>query len=190
MKKNPKIIIGFVGKMCSGKGEAIKYLVEKYEFTVSSCSDRVREEIRRSGREITRDNLHQTAGNLRKEFGAQVLAERTWEQILGQKTERAAIDSIRAIEEVEFLKTLPNFYLIALEANQKLRFERITKRVISGQADPTTWEAFVKSEERDNTGDGRNIEACIKLADFHIKNETTKNELYSQLDKIMSNLPT
>lgn len=185
MNKLPKIIIGLVGKNCSGKGEAVKYLVEKYNFVISSLSDRIRDEIRRKGQEITRENLQQTAGALRKEFGPQVLAKRSWEKISEQKVEKAVIDSIRSVPEVEFFKKLPHFYLIAIIADPKLRFQRMISRGSRGQTDPKTWEEFVKSEERDDTGDGRNIEACMEMADFHIKNEGTPDELYKQLDLIL-----
>lgn len=185
---HPKIIIGLVGKNCSGKCEAIKYLVGKYKFASSSLSDRIREEIIKKGQEITRENLQQTAGDLRKEFGPYVLAKRTWENILEQGTEKTVIDSVRSIEEVKFFKDLPHFYLIAIKANPKLRFERMTKRANRGQADPSTWEEFVKSEERDDTGDGRNIEACMEMADFRITNEETKEELYKKLDEVMEKI--
>lgn len=184
------IIIGFAGKNCSGKGEAVKYLVEKYNFTASSLSDRIRDEIKRKGEEITRETLQQIAGDLRKEFGPQVLAKRTWGKIVSKKIEKAVIDSIRSPEEVEFFKKLPNFYLISIEANPKLRFQRMIGRGNRGHTDPKTWEEFVKSEERDDTGDGRNIEACIKMSDFQITNEGTEQELFKSLDKILSNLPT
>lgn len=183
-------IIGFAGKNCSGKGEAVKYLTEKYNFIAASLSDRIRDEIRRKGEEITRETLQQTAGDLRKEFGPYVLAKRTWEKISEQNIEKTVIDSIRSSEEVEFFKKLPNFYLIAIEANPKLRFERMIKRANRGHTDPKTWEEFVEEEVRDDTGDGRDIEACIKMADFQITNEGTEQELFESLDKILSNLPT
>lgn len=186
---NPKIIIGFVGHICSGKGEAIKYLVEKHGFIATSNSDQIREEIKKRGQEITRENLAVTAGDLREKYGPGILAQRAWDKIKEQNFEKVIFDAIRTLGEVDFLKTLPNFHLIAIEADQKIRFERIKKRIIPGQTDPVTWEGFLAAEKRD-LGHGMNIQDCIEIAEFSVTNEGTKDELYKQLDKILSNLPT
>jgi len=185
-RKNPKLILGFVGKLCVGKGEAISYLVNEYGFYASSCSDRIREEIKRSGQEITRERLLETGGKLRKEHGPEVLAKRTWENILQTGTDKAVIDSIRGIEEVKFLKTLPSFYLIALEADQEIRFERM--KIRKREQDPQTFREFQKTEERDLSGDGRNVEACIKMADFKIENNGIQIELYQQLECLLEKI--
>lgn len=190
MEKNnqPKLVLGFVGKLCAGKGLAIAYLVEKYGFYASSCSDRIREEIRKQGKEVTREGLQEVGGKLRGEFGPAVLAQRTWENILDSGAKKAIVDSIRGKEEVDFLKTQINFYLIAIEADQRTRFDRMVSRAI--KSDPITWEEFRKTEARDLTGDGRNIEACIKEADFHIENNGSAEELYQKLEKLLKNLPS
>lgn len=77
---------------------------------------------------------------------------------------------------------------IDVNASQKLRFERLSQRQIPGRVENKTWEDFIKSEERDLVSDGRNMPATIELADFHIKNEGTKEELYQELDKVLKKL--
>lgn len=186
---NPKIIIGFVGPICSGKGEAIKYIVEKHGFISVSNSDQIREEIKKRGQDITRENLAVTAGDLRQKYGPGILAQRAWNKIKEQNPEKVVFDAIRTLGEVDFLNSLSNFHLIAIEADQKIRFERIKQRIIPGQTDPITWEGFLEAEKRD-LGYGMNIQDCIEMAEFHITNEGTEEKLYQQLDQILSNLPT
>ncbi len=181
-QKNPELILGFVGKVAAGKGSAISYLVEEYGFFSSSCSDRIREEILKQGKEINRETLQEVGGILRKQHGPAVLAEKTWQNLLENKVEKAVIDSIRGIEEVEYLKRIKNFYLIFVDADMKTRFQRTVER---GRGDPVTWGEFIKSEERDLTGDGRNITACIEAADFKIENDGTLGQLYVQLEEIL-----
>ncbi len=106
-----------------------------------------------------------------------------------ENPDKIALDGIRSIEEANFFKKLPNFYLIAIEADQKLRFDRLVKRIMPGRSEPQTWEEFLAAEERDRNY-GMNIQGSMKLADFHITNEGTENELFQSLDKILSNLPT
>jgi dephospho-CoA kinase len=187
MKNNPKIVIGFTGLMGSGKGLAVAYLAKKHGFISDALSNRVKEEILRKGEEINRLTLPITAGELREKYGPQVLAEKTWEKIIRENPQKVAIDGIRSPEEVEFFKNQPNFYLIALSAPQKLRFERLAKRIVPGRKEPTTWKEFLAAEKRDSQY-GMNIPACIKLADFKIINEGTEEKLYQQLDKILSSL--
>lgn len=185
-KKKPKLILGFVGKLCAGKGVSTTFLVEKHGFYYSSCSDRIREEILKRGQEITRERLQEVGGQLRREFGPAVLAKRTWQDVCRSEAKKAVIDSIRGKEEVEFLKTIPGFYLLAIEASPKIRFQRMVERGIN--SDPITWEEFLKTEDRDKTGDGRNIQACLKMADFKIENNGTIEKLQKKIGKILKKI--
>lgn len=190
MANSPQVVLGFVGRYCAGKGMAIAYLAEKYGFLTSSCSDRIREEIRKNSQEITRENLQTTAGRMRKELGPAVLAIKTWQFIQENSPEKAAIDSIRGLEEVDYFKAnVPNFYLVAIDVDQRTRFERMLERTkLEGRADLKTWEEFVRSEERDNNQDGRNIDGCIKRADFTIENNGTTEEFYQKIDQLLKKI--
>lgn len=186
----PKIVIGFVGKICSGKGEADKYLVEKYGFVSVSLSDQIREEIRKKGLDITRERLAETGGELREKYGSEILAKRAWEMILAQNVEKAIIDGARSLGEIEFLQTLPNFHLVAIEANQKIRFERIKKRVVAGQTDPITWEAFLEAEKNESGKFGMDVEKVMEKAEYHVTNEGSTDEFHQKLDHLLKKLPT
>jgi len=111
--KKKKIIIGLTGPIAGGKGVVADYLKEK-GFFYSSTSDRVREELRRRKIEIIREGLQKVADELRKKFGPEVLASRTYKKIINQKIPFGIIDSIRGEAEVDFLKEKPNFYLIGV----------------------------------------------------------------------------
>ena len=186
IKNQPKIILGFVGKLCAGKGAAISYLVEKHGFYASSCSDRIRESIRGEGLEVTRERLLEFGGKLREKFGPEALAKLTWEKISQEEVNKGVVDSIRAKGEAEFLKTLPNFYLIAIDSDQKTRFERMKAR--KRESDPTTFEEFQKTEEADMNSGGRDIDAVIQMANFRIENNGTEKDLYQKLDNLLKKI--
>lgn len=156
-----KIIIGLTGPMAGGKGIAADFLKNK-GFFYSSTSERVREECRNRKIEITRNNLQDIADELRKKFGPEVLAKRTWEIV--KKYPRVVVDSIRGESEVDFLKDKPNFYLIGVTASRKLRYQRLISR--SRESDPINWKDFLASDKKDfKSGkgkSGRNITACLK----------------------------
>ena len=182
-KEKKKIIFGFVGLPCAGKGTVIDYLVKKHGFFYSSTSDEIREEIRRHGQEITRDNLQKTAGEMRQKYGPDIWARRAWEKVLNSGQNKAVVDAIRAVEEVEFLKKQPGFRLVAVLASPKIRFQRMTKRDREG--DPKTWEEFLKMEERDKNAEGRNIDDCLAMADFELENNGTIEELEKQIESVL-----
>jgi len=187
---NPKIVIGFVGQICSGKGEAVKYLTEKYGFVSFTLSDQIREEIRKRGQDITRERLAEIGGELREKFGSEILAKRAWDKIQDQNLEKAIIDGVRSLGEIEYLQKFPNFHLVALVADQKIRFERIKQRVVVGQSDPVTWEAFLEAEKNDSEKFGMNVEEVMEKAEIHIQNEDTPEEFHQKLDEVLAKLTT
>ena len=178
-----QIILGFVGLPCAGKGMVIDYLVNQREFFYTSTSDEIRVELRRRKEPITRDSLQRVAGELRQEFGPTVLVRRVWKRVSGFKRKKVVIDSLRGIEEVEFLKKQPGFWLVSVLAKPKIRFQRMKVRARAG--DPTTWGDFLENEERDKHAEGRNIPACLKAADFKLTNNTTLKALSQQVERVL-----
>jgi dCMP deaminase len=181
------MFIGFTGPNASGKGEAIRYLVEKYKFISTSLSDIIRSEAKARNLEPTRENLIAIGNELRQKEGPSVLAKRAIQKI--KNMPQAVIDSIRNPFEIEELKkNLKNFKLIAITADIKIRFERAKKRGRIG--DGTTFEEFQKQEEKELRGDenSQQLLKCMEMADFTIDNSGEIGELHKQLDKILQKL--
>jgi len=183
------IIIGLTGPIAGGKG-IVAELLRKKGFFYSSTSDRVREEARKRGVEITRENLQKVADSLRREFGPEILAKRTWEIVKNQSNTRVVIDSIRGEAEVDYLKRRPNFYLIGVTAPRRLRYQRVISR--QREYDPMEWGEFVKIDEADfKSGQekkGRNIKACLKKSDFLIENVGTLKNLEKEIGEILKKI--
>ncbi len=78
------LILGFVGKKCSGKDEAASYLGSKHGFTyLDYTKDVITTILEKQGKEITRDNIVELVGRLRKEKGVEVLTVMISEKIRG-----------------------------------------------------------------------------------------------------------
>ena len=58
----------------SGKGEAAEYFKKK-GYAYFSLSDLIREELQKSGKELTRDNLIEKGNELRDTYGPDILAQ-------------------------------------------------------------------------------------------------------------------
>ena len=178
------MFLGFTGPNAAGKGEAIKYLVDKHKFISYSLSDIIRSEAKKRGQEPAREVLVAIGNELREKEGASVLAKRTVAKI--KNAPQAVIDSIRNPHEIEELrKNLKNFMLIGVNADVKVRFERAEKRGRLGDA--KTLEEFKKQEEKENTSDekAQQLNKCFDMADVKIDNSKDRNFLYKQIDELL-----
>jgi len=182
-----KVTIGLVGPMGSGKGTIAKYLQGK-GFKYASLSDRIREELKRRGKQETRENLQDVADDLRKKKGSAVLAEMTVEKLKGK--EKLVIDSIRNPGEISLLKKHFNIVIIAVTASRRKRFELLKGRRRKG--DVQTWEEFLEKDKRefDKSADSHQIQIakCIDMADYKIENEGTKKELMDVADRMFEKI--
>jgi dCMP deaminase len=180
------MIIGLTGKNGSGKGEVARFLAEGgYQYF--SLSDEVREELERRGEVITRDSLTVTANQLRSANGAGVLAERVLKKV--DPTAHAVIDSIRNPFEVEMLRRRDGFHLISVEADPKIRFERISAR--GREKDPRDYEEFLEVEAREAQSDdpaSQQLNRTGEMADAVVENNGTVEDLREQVRQVINAL--
>jgi dephospho-CoA kinase len=174
------MIIGITGTNGSGKGTIVKYL-EENGFRHFSARKLLLSHVK-EGQPANRDTLIVIADKLRKEHGPSYIAETLFEQ--AQKYPNAVIESLRAIGEIEALREKGNFMLLAIDADQKTRYDRICAR--KSATDHITFKEFCKQEDlemNNNEPFKQNISACIKLADMVLTNEGTIQELREKLDQ-------
>lgn len=181
-----RMIIGLTGKNGAGKGEVAKFLTESgYEYF--SLSDVVREEVRKAGKEITRELLITTANKLRKKHNAGIFAQIILERLTSDT--HAVVDSIRNPFEVEVLRCRKDFHLISVDADAKVRFERIRAR--NREGDPSTYEAFLEVEAREaQTPDPttQQLNRTAEMADAIVCNNSTLEELHEQVRQVVQAL--
>ena len=175
------MIIGLTGTMASGK-DAIVDVLKRKGFITLSLSDEVRAEARERGIEITRENLQALGNEMRQNQGPSVLAQRILMKI-SDPQKNYVINGIRNPCEIAELKNWPSFYLIAVDAPQQLRFQRLMTR--NRPSDPKSFYEFMKV---DNTDQGVNQEetgqqtrACMKLADYMLFNDFSMERLTDKI---------
>ncbi len=180
-----KLIIGITGTFSSGKDTVAEYLAKKGFFHLS-LSDLVREECQKRKQYTSRDDLIKVANELRQNYGPGILAKIAKERI--KDKEKIVISSIRNPAEVEELKKEGCFFLLAIDAPIKLRYQRAKKR---GRIDDTvTFEKFKKQEEFERKGNQfqQQLDKVILMADYTIINDKTLEELYQKIDKILNKI--
>lgn len=180
-------IIGITGPFGSGKSTAASFFETK-GYSKITLSSFLEKELTENKKEITRSSL-QDLGNLwRKNEGAGVLAKKALEYISKNKIEKAVIDGIRNLGEVEELKKIENFVLLGIVADRKIRFERI-KRMKNRE--DLTFELFNRLDYRDlgifeNEITGLQVAKCFSVSDFFISNngEDLEEKLEEFIDKL------
>ncbi len=180
------IIIGITGTLGAGKGTIVEYLVKQKDFNHYSARSFINEEIIRRGLEINRDNMVLVANDLRKEHGPSYIAESLYQRAQ-QDGGNCVIESLRTPGEIEALKNKGEFYMFAVDADVKERYNRIHQRN-DAQSDNVTFEKFVAQEKREMTStdpNKQNLSKCIEMSDYKFNNSTTIDKLYQQLDKIL-----
>jgi len=178
-------IIGITGTLGAGKGTIVEYLVRHHGFQHFSVREFLSRIIKAEGLEVNRDTLVQVANELRANHSPSFIAEELYLEAKGSGND-CIIESIRTLGEVNALHEKGNFHLFAVDADQRLRYERIVLR--ASATDKIDFDTFVANEAREmNSTDPnkQNIAACMKLADFDFLNNGNLLELYKQVDEVL-----
>ena len=181
------MIIGITGTLGSGKGTVTDYL-EKKGFRHYSASGFIAQEIIRRGSTVNRDTLHIVGDDLRAKHSPSYIFEELYKEAIHAEGD-AVIEAFHAIGEVTALRQKPKFHLLAVDADQKLRYQRIVER--GGEKDNVSFEKFMADEEREMHATGpheQNIAGCIELADYRLMNNGTVEELRRQIDQVLAQI--
>jgi dephospho-CoA kinase len=180
-------IIGITGTLGAGKGAVVDYLEQK-GYSHFSVREFLFKEIRRRGLPENRDSTNLVGEDLRSKHSPSYIIECLYEE--ARKAENnAVIESVRAMGEVTFLKKQPNCFLIAVDADPHIRYDRAVKR--KSALDHVSYEKFIFDEQREMFSDdpGRmSLSDCIKAADFVILNESTKEELHKKVEEVLKKI--
>ena len=182
------IIIGITGTIGAGKNTAVDYLVSKYGFTHYSARDFITEEVTKRGLPISRNSMTEVANELTAKNGPAFVIGKLYEQAFNSGKD-TIIESIRRVGEINLLRGMGHFYLLAVDADPRIRYERIHKR--GSVTDHISFEKFLQDEQREMASSDpnkQNISACIERADYAFNNNDGLEFLEKQIDEMMQKL--
>ncbi len=182
-----KIIIGIVGEIAAGKGAAADYLKNTYGGTIFKFSTPMREVLSRVYVEPTRENLQNLSTALRKMYGEDLFAKVIAKDAAGSISPFIITDGIRRPSDIVELVKLPNFHLLAVVADEKLRYERVKARNENANDANKTWDDFLKDSSAETELTIRDIAA---KAEFTVDNNGSFDDLHKNLDAIIAKIRT
>jgi dephospho-CoA kinase len=177
-----KIILGITGEMGGGKGTVAKHIEQEHNGGVHRFSAILRDILDRIYLEQSRDNLQKLSTLLRKNFGEDLLSKSVYKDAQKDEHEIVVVDGVRRMDDMELLRKLPNFKLIYVDSDIKVRYERIIKRGENSDDAKKSFEEFKKINEDESESQ---IQDLRNYSDYVIDNNGTFIELYQQVENIL-----
>ena len=177
-----KRILGLAGEISSGKGTITKYLTDKYGASSCRFSTILRDILDRLHMEHSRENMQKLSTMLRQNFGEDIFAKVIAEDIKKDKSKIIIIDGVRRLDDIKYLRQLPEFKLVFVKADMKKRYERIIQRGENPDDKNKTFEEFKKDHQRETETQIKNLK---NYADILIDNNGSLEELHKQVDRII-----
>jgi len=191
-----KTIIGLAGTNGSGKDTVGGLLAEEYGYLFISVTELLRDELRRRGLPIIRENTRMVSAEWRRESGLGVLVDKAVEAYNAEpgKYKGVVMASLRNPGEADRIHELGGI-LVWTDGDPKVRYERIIANAhLRGRAgeDDKTYEEFLAEEAAEMykpaDGDEASLNgAAVKdKADIFIENngndlEALKNQVKTKL---------
>jgi dephospho-CoA kinase len=182
------LIIGITGTLGAGKGTIVEYLTRSRGFHHYSVRGYLTEIIQSRGLPVNRDTMVSVANDLRARHSPSYLVEELWKRA-SSAGQSCVIESIRTPGEVEALRRLGSFLLLAVDAPQELRYERIRRR--GSSTDQVSFEQFAADEAREMVSSDpskQNLSRCIGMADYRLSNAGTVPELERAVGAIVEEM--
>lgn len=171
-------LIGIGGTNGSGKDTVGHILAQKHGWLFVSVSDLLRDECRKRGLPVSRENLRTISAEWRRQGGLGVLIDKAVEVFNSSSTvyEGLAVASLRNPGECERVAELGGKN-VWVDADPRIRYERIRSAERGrGHEDDKTYEEFLAEQQAEmhHSGDEAtlNIAAVKALADIEIYNES------------------
>lgn len=148
-------IIGIAGANGSGKDTVGALLAEHHNYLFVSVTDLLRQELVSCGQTTERAHMRELSAEWRRQYGLGVLVDRAVSQYEAAKDQYAGVimASLRNPYEVDRVHEL-NGTVIWVDADPKIRFDRVRAGQRGRVDDNKTFEQFLHEEEAEMHASG------------------------------------
>lgn len=179
-----KIIIGLVGETGSGKDTVENHLQEKYGAQPLRFSRPLKEGLKFFFDQPSKEDQAWFFGALRDHFGDDILHLGV-KHFIEQNDGLMCVNGLRMMQDMAFIRSFENSYIIYVTADQKVRWERAHDRGEKSD-DNQSFEAFVKFESETETEEA--IPRIGAQADYTFNNDGSLEELLQATDNAMKEI--
>src|SRR3990167_6977571 len=180
-----KIILGLAGEMAAGKSTVTEYLKEKHNAVTFRFSDMLRDILKRIHVEPERANLQSLSTFVRQTYGEDIMSKVIAQDVAASNASIIITEGIRRPSDIVYLRKLESFHMIAINTNERTRFELIIQRHKNPDDAQKTWEEFQAEGQQESE---QKIKEIASETDFTIDNNGTKEELFAQIEEIIKKL--
>jgi len=175
-----KKIIGITGPIASGKDKVGTYLSSKTKTGVYHISQILRDIALKQTGDISRKYLVALGKKIAEDEGRDFLAKQVYKKI----ESTGIVTGIRQVEQIRYFEENSDFILISVDAKPEIRFKRAKERGKISEA--KSLKDFVANEIAENSGDQpQRLFDCMKLAQYHILNNGTIDDLKKKVNRII-----
>lgn len=165
------MIVGITGTNKAGKGTLVEFLNEE-GFKHLSVRKFLQEELEKRGlQKDNRDEMIDLANELRATYSSDYIFKQLC--LITQSEEgNWVIESLRNKGEINALRELDNSYLISIDADSKVRYERAVRD--KKESDLGTFEQFIEQEEKEMFSidpSKQNLRLCMARSDYNFIND-------------------
>lgn len=172
-------VLILLGKARSGKDTVADFLAEKFGFKKFVFSSVLEEELKKQGKEVSKQNMVLLGDELREKKGMGIIAEKLLKEVKEEK--KIVFVGARSVEEIELIKEkFPTAKLVLVEAQEEKRFDR------RSNLDPDELEKFSLRDKTDEEKKG--MKKVFLLAEFKIENNGSIENLFKKTQDLMYNL--
>ncbi|OGI15731.1 MAG: hypothetical protein A2Z52_01030, partial [Candidatus Moranbacteria bacterium RBG_19FT_COMBO_42_6] len=148
-------------------------------------STMLRDLARRMYIEENRDDLQKISTFFRQNFGEDIMSKVIFNDVKNDDNEIIVVDGVRRIMDIRYLKDLPGFKLVYIEAEMEKRYERITNRRENTDDAIKTLDEFKLDHKQESE---LQIKDLKNQADFVVDNNGSIEELFRQINEIIKNI--
>lgn len=172
-------VLVLTGLARAGKDTIADYLAQKHGFARLTFSSVLEELLRKKGIPPTKQSMIELGDSLRKELGMDAVAKLLDKKIT--RDDRLVLAGPRSIEEVQyFRKKYPELKLVKVTAEPENRVNRRSR------IDPKEKEAFFERDDADLRNKG--LQKVLDAAEFELKNDDNRQELYKRIDELVKQI--
>jgi dephospho-CoA kinase len=175
-------VIGLAGTNGSGKDTVGELLAQHHGYLFVSVTDILRQEVRKRGQEITRENLRAVSAEWRKEQGLGVLVDMAMRIYRSKKGYKGVvISSLRNPGEVDRVHELHGS-VVWIDADSQVRYKRVhTNAKTRGREaeDNISYEQFLAEEATEMYRSKQSDETALNMSAIKDKSDIQINNDYT-----------